>query len=49
MNDLNGKTLLITVGSRGIGEAIGLRAEGISDFSRYAVDGSQPLQTDLFL
>ncbi len=26
MNDLNGKTLLITGGSRGIGEAIGLRA-----------------------
>jgi citronellol/citronellal dehydrogenase len=31
-----------------IDEAV-LRAEGVGDFSGYAVDASQPLQTDLFL
>ncbi|MCI0734259.1 MAG: hypothetical protein L0Y38_10620 [Methylococcaceae bacterium] len=31
-----------------IDEAV-LRAQGISDFSRYAVDASEALQTDLFL
>ena len=52
MKSLKDKTLFITGASRGIGKAIALRAEGVSDFKQYQINPSlneSQLMPDLFL
>jgi hypothetical protein len=41
MAALDGKTLIGSGGSRGTGEAIALRAEGVTDFAKHRLGASE--------